>query len=120
MSFYLHHRGQGPETVTLECWSIRQFEDGARHFVGYSRESLDGRVSTQIVELDIDSRTARTASGRRYVLMGPGGYNVDAEYVWNRVAKALGGGQAWTDVTEQLVPGSRAPRLRYEWPEEEL
>ncbi|KVO06433.1 hypothetical protein [Burkholderia ubonensis] len=119
MSFYLHHRGQGPETVTLECWSIRQFADGARHFVGYSRDSLDGRVSTQIVELNIDGRTARTASGRRYLLMGPSGYNADAEYVWNRVAKVLGGGQVWEDVTEQVAPGSRARRQRYKWPEEE-
>lgn len=74
----------------------------------------------KIVELDVEGRTARTASGRCYILVGPCGYNADAEYVWNRVAKALGGGQAWTDVTEQLVPGSRAPRLRYEWPEEGL
>lgn len=119
MSFYLHHRGQGPETVTLECWSIRKFEDGARHFVGYSRDSLDGRVSTKIVELDVEGRTARTASGRRYVLVGPSGSNADAEYVWSRVAKALGGGQAWEDVTEEVAPGSRARRQRYKWPEEE-
>lgn len=119
MSIYLHHRGQGPETVTLECWSIREFEDGARHFVGYSRDSLDGRVSTKIVELDVEGRTARTASGRRYVLVGPSGSNADAEYVWSRVAKALGGGQAWEDVTEEVAPGSRARRQRYKWPEEE-
>jgi hypothetical protein len=116
MPIYRHHQGQGPETVTLECWSIRQFEDGARHFVGYSRDSFDGRVSTQIVEFDIDGRTARTASGRRYVLMGPSGYNADAEYVWNQVAGALGRGQAWEDVTEELAPGSRARRQRTSGP----
>jgi hypothetical protein len=119
MSIYLHHRGQGPDTVHLESWSICRFEGGATHFVGHSRESFDGRVSTEIVEFDVESRTARTASGRRYVLLGPSGYDADAEYVWKRVASALGSGQAWTDVTEQLIPGSRAPRQRYKWPEDE-
>lgn len=119
LPIYVHSRGEGPETVYLSHWSIRRFEEGTCHLVGRDRANFDGRVSTQIVELDIDGRTARTASGRRYVLMGPSGYNADAEYVWNRVAKALGGGQAWEDVTEEVAPGSRARKQRYQWPEEE-
>jgi len=46
-------------------------------------------------------------------------YNSDAEYVFNRVKKVIGNGQSWNDVTEQLIPGSRRPRLRIEWPKDE-
>ncbi|MGF6774879.1 hypothetical protein [Paraburkholderia sp. GAS334] len=110
MSLYLHRRGEGPMTVQLERWSIRRFQEGALHFVGFSLDSYDGRVSTKILELDAANRTGRTESGRAYILVGPAGGDRDAEYVWNKVWRSIGGGQAWTDVTEELVPGTRRSR----------
>lgn len=107
MVIYLQQTGEGPETVYLSHWSIRRFEGGGCHFVGRDRANLDGRVSTVIREFDADARTGRTASGRHYVLVGPSGWCSDAEYVWNRVAEFLGKARAWTDVTEELAPGSR-------------
>ncbi|REG59670.1 hypothetical protein B0G80_2441 [Paraburkholderia sp. BL6669N2] len=119
MSLYLHQSSsEGDETVRLESWSIRRFDGGARHFVGFSLETHDGRVSTEITELNVEARTARTASGRKYELVSGSGYNGDAEYVFNRVKEIIGKGQSWKDVTEELIPGSRRPRQRIEWPED--
>jgi hypothetical protein len=120
MSLYLHQPpSESDETVRLESWSIRQFEGGARHFVGFSLETHDGRVSTAITELNVEAKTARTSSGRKYELVGPSGYNGDAEYVFNRVKAIIGDGQTWKDVSEELIPGSRRPRQRIDWPEDE-
>jgi hypothetical protein len=77
------------------------------HFVGFCVMSQDGRVSTEILELDASSRTGVTASGRHYELIGPCGFDRDAEYVWDMVAGTLGSGQAWRDVSEDFIPGSR-------------
>ncbi|SEB61022.1 hypothetical protein SAMN02787142_0028 [Burkholderia sp. WP9] len=120
MSLYLHQPpNEDDDVVRLESWSIREFDGGGRHFVGYSLETHDGRVSTAITELDAEARTARTASGRRYELVGGSGYNSDAEYVFNRVKEIIGNGQPWKDISEQLIPGSRRPRQRIVWPEDE-
>ncbi|MGF6505768.1 helix-turn-helix domain-containing protein [Paraburkholderia sp. 32] len=104
MSLYIHPPGEGSEVVYLEHWSIREFENGKRFFVGFSRESRDGRVSTEIVELDGVARRGRTASGRIYELVGLSGHSGDAEYVFNRVSKIIGDGGAWRNVTAELVP----------------
>ncbi|MFB9125726.1 DNA-binding protein [Paraburkholderia dipogonis] len=104
MSLYIHPPGEGPGVVYLEHWSIREFENGKRFFVGFSRESQDGRVSTEIVELDGAARRGRTASGRIYELVGLNGYNSDAEYVFGCVATIIGGGGAWRNVTAELIP----------------
>ena len=110
MSVYLHQTGEGTMTVELERWSVRRFADGTQHFVGFCLESRDGRVSTKILELDAGSRTGKTASGRTYRLLGPAGRDGDAEWVWGRVWRILGDGQEWSDVTEELIPGSRCER----------
>lgn len=110
MPIYLQAPGEGPATVHLDRWSIREFEGGARHFVGRCRHSMDGRVSTEILELDIEARTARTASGRHYILVGRCGHSSDGEYVFNRVCQAIGRGQTWRDVTRELIPDCRAER----------
>jgi hypothetical protein len=107
MSIYLQLAGEGPEIVWLSHWSIRESADGARHLVGYSRETRDGRVSTKVLHLDGATRTAQTLNGQIYQLVGPSGYHVDAEFVFNTVAKDIGGGMAWRDVTAQLIPDSR-------------
>ncbi|MGF6634153.1 hypothetical protein OKW38_002837 [Paraburkholderia sp. MM5496-R1] len=113
MSIYLEIAGDGPEIVWLSHWSIRESADGARHFVGYSRETRNGRVSTKVLHLDSTTRTAQTLSGRIYQLVGPSGYHADAEFVFNTVAKGIGGGKAWRDATAELIPDcrerSRAP-----------
>ncbi|CPH56561.1 Uncharacterised protein [Burkholderia pseudomallei] len=112
MSIYLHRRNEGPNTVRLGNWSIREFENGARHFVGYNLETRDGRVSTAIVALDVASRMGRTESGRIYVLEGRSGYHRDAEYVFDRVAAIIGDGAPWRDVTAELIPDCRVIRHR--------
>lgn len=110
MPIYVQLKGEGPETVNLSHWSIRRFDGGACHIVGRDRANLDGRVGTEMLEFHAEGRTARTASGRRYVLVGPSGWTSDSEYVWHRVVEAIGKGRAWTDVTEELAPGSRVRR----------
>lgn len=107
MSIYLELAGQGPEIVWLSHWSIRESAHGARHFVGYSRETRNGRVSTKILHLDGATRTAQTLSGRIYQLVGPSGYHADAEFVFNTVATGIGGGEAWQDATTELIPDCR-------------
>lgn len=73
-------------SVSLIQWSIRECDraDGTRtqHLVGYDTYGREGRVSSTIVELNVDSRTARTKSGRVYSLKGDPGQHSDAEYVW--------------------------------------
>jgi hypothetical protein len=107
MTLYLHPPPNEREVVRLAQWSIRRFEDGSMHFVGFCMMSHDGRVSTEISELDAYSRSGVTASGRHYELIGPSGFDGDAEYVWNMVAGTLGSGQAWKDISEDLIPGCR-------------
>ncbi|MGF6808582.1 hypothetical protein OKW30_003708 [Paraburkholderia sp. Clong3] len=107
MAIYLHGAPDGYEVVQLERWSIRRFRNGAMHFVGFCCTNRDGRVSTEIVDLDAPSRTGFTASGRHYQLLGPSGFDGDAEYVWGLVAGAMGAGESWQDVTEELIPGCR-------------
>lgn len=111
MSVYLHTPGEGLEVVHLERWSIREFESGKKFFVGFCRDSRDGRVSTEIVQLDAADRRGRTASGRIYHLVGPSGYHSDAEYVFNHVAKIIGDDCSWRDVTAELIPDCRAKKL---------
>lgn len=89
--------------VQLECWSIREADTGDRHFVGVDVETLFGRMSTRIVSFDSRARVGVTASGRRYVLLGRGGSDADAEYVWARVTRALGIKQ-WRNITPELCP----------------
>lgn len=81
---------------------------GDMHFVGIRPDRATGRVSSVVVELDIDARVGVTRSGRRYVLEGPPGPDDegDADYVWsgwcqvNRI-------DAYRDVTEKVLAGSQ-------------
>ncbi|AQV92539.1 hypothetical protein BJN34_01340 [Cupriavidus necator] len=68
--------------IWLERWRVIQADRESRHFVGFSVEDQDGRVSTPIVSFNPAERSGLTASGRRYVLVGPPGFDDDAEYVW--------------------------------------
>jgi len=110
MIIHFNRPHEGPQLIHLQYWSIREFEGGSRHLVGHSLETFEGRVSTALVALDAESFTAVTQSGRRYILVGPSGFDSDGDYVWNIVAPIIGNGQPWRDVTEEVMPGSRRRR----------
>lgn len=107
MSIHLHPPCDGSEVVCLLHWSIREFENGTRFLVGFSREIRDARVSAAIVELDVVTRSARTTSGRIYHLVGLSGSNSEAEYVFNCVVEVIGDGGGWRNVTAELIPDCR-------------
>ena len=94
----------GPDTVRLSAWSIRELPNGERRFCGNS--GYEGRVSTPIADFDPATRTGLTTSGRHYVLIGRCGFDRDAEYVWNRATSAWKISE-WKDVTLELVPDAR-------------
>ncbi|SIT36593.1 conserved hypothetical protein [Paraburkholderia ribeironis] len=104
MSIYLELAGEGAEIVWLKDWSIRESADGSWHFVGYSLETSNGRLSTKIVHLDRATRTAQTLNGQIYQLVGASGHNLDAEFVFNSFAKGLGNGKPWRNVSAELIP----------------
>lgn len=102
MSVYVLPRAH----VVLERWTIREADNGNRHFVGHDRVEGDGRVSTPIQTFDPVTRTGSTASGSTYQLVGRAGRDSDAEYVWSNAVKAWEI-KAWRDVTQELVPDWR-------------
>lgn len=73
--------------IVLYNWQIVQIDYGTRHFVGYSRATREGCVSSDIVEFDREKQTGVTVSGRVYLLKGPplrnGILENDAGYVWD-------------------------------------
>jgi hypothetical protein len=74
-----------PVTVMIR-WrlvQVRRADDRrTRHLVGRADE--EGRVSSEIVKLDLQALAATTKSGRVYVLEGPPGRDGDAAYVFGR------------------------------------
>lgn len=101
--------------ITLERWSIREIDNGNRHFVGFDTVYCDGRVSTPIISFDPRTRQGMTSSGRRYWLLGRAGFDKDAEYVWNRV-KRVWEISNWSDITQQMCPDWRNPLPEAERP----
>ena len=67
--------------VSIGDWSIKQTDKG-EYFVGTTNDG-GGRVSTQIMEFDIEKMVGKTKSGRVYHLNGPSGYSSNGEYVWD-------------------------------------
>lgn len=88
--------------VWLERWHVLQADNVFRHFVGFSVADQDGRVSTPIVSFNAVERTGITASGRRYVLVGPRGFDEDAQYVWECYSHVFGIKEA-VDVSEEYA-----------------
>ena len=86
-------------TLTLEDWKILELQNGDRHLVGHCIENQEGRVSSAIRNFDPGSLRFQTKAGRVYLLHGPPGINMDAEYVWARWA-FVNSVSSWTDVTE--------------------
>ena len=76
--------------IWLERWRVFQADQASRHFVGFNAADQDGRVSTPIVLFNAAERSGVTFSGRRYVLVGPPGFDDDAEYVWELYATFFG------------------------------
>lgn len=67
--------------VELHDWRLVKTEQGSTHIVGM--EEAAGRVSTNVVEFDEVTKTAVTASGRQYVLLGETGSHPISNRVWS-------------------------------------
>jgi len=76
--------------IWLERWRVIEADSRSRHFVGFCIANQDGRVSTPIKSFDEATKSGVTASGRRYILVGPSGFDDDAEYVWKRYSTFWG------------------------------
>lgn len=72
----------------------------SRHLVGLA--DREGRVCSGIVQWDLRSLCATTVSGRVYQLMGPPGWNADADYVFEGW-KAVNGCEHVKDMTRALL-----------------
>ncbi len=72
----------------------------SRHLVGLA--DGEGRVCSAIVQWDLKSLCATTESGRVYLLVGPPGWNPDADYVFGRW-KAVNGCEQVKHVTRALL-----------------
>ena len=68
--------------VWLVRWHVMRTNLGTRHFVGHSVEDDTAYVSTPIVKYHVAKRTGVTSNGRAYTLVGPPGYDEEAEFVW--------------------------------------
>lgn len=77
-------------SVTLRDWCVFEVPGTAKHemrtthFVGYSVEEREGRVSSCIILLDRAGGRGTTKSGRIYELQGPPGLDGDGAYTWGR------------------------------------
>ncbi|KAA8769422.1 hypothetical protein [Burkholderia pseudomallei] len=91
--------------VVLIRWAIYRINDNELHFVGTRADKNSGRVSSTIVQLDLERRVGTTRSGRVYALEGHPGIDSEARYVWNSWCR-LNGVTASTNVTKELLNGS--------------
>lgn len=69
--------------IELARWAVLELPDGGRHFVGWNVTEGEGRVSSQIVSYNKETKIGKTRSGRTYQLVGESGVDLDALYVWN-------------------------------------
>jgi hypothetical protein len=84
------------EQPHIEMVRWRVFEVGETFVLsGFSVTNGWGRRSTGIVAVDSQRMRVTTSSGRIYHLVGPPGFDADAEYVLNMSL----GGATYTDVT---------------------
>jgi hypothetical protein len=68
--------------IWLSTWQIFELPSGARHAWGRNNASGEGRVSSLLSHFRPKSASLRSASGRRYKLVGPPGRDTDGEYLW--------------------------------------
>jgi len=80
--------------VSLVRWQIFLVKGGPTgdgdtvHFIGNT--GYEGRVCSAIQSFDQNTKRGVTLSGRIYELMGPGGHDGDAQYVWARWLRNCG------------------------------
>lgn len=95
------------EKTTLSGWCMFEARLAhtpdvlSRHLAGWAEEAHEGRVSSPVVELDAAARTARTESGRFYVLRGRPWLGSDARVVWARFVRNNGALDV-RDVTDEV------------------
>jgi hypothetical protein len=95
------HDDCAPE-IALSRWTIVRDAHGALHVVGWNIAAGEGRASSAVVRVDLESRRLTTLSGRVYFLEGPPSPDPDGLYVW-KCWCALLGAKNWTDVTQELL-----------------
>ena len=101
MTLYMTRPVGEQPTLTMSNWNVVELEDGSRHLVGFIEENRDGRVSSPVASLDTASLEVRTRTGRRYILHGPPGEHLDANYVWTHWARIYDL-KTWTSVTDEI------------------
>ncbi len=95
-----------PEIV-LQAWRILETDIGERHFVGFRPDRGTGRVSSAIVECDMRNRVGVTCSGRRYVLNGPPGADLEeGDYTWTAWCQ-VNHISTYRDVTDEMLKDLR-------------
>ncbi|SAL88336.1 hypothetical protein AWB74_08514 [Caballeronia arvi] len=69
--------------ICLESWCVIETEPerGQRHLLGIRTDTLDARISSELVDFDVETLLAHTSTGRAYRLVGPPGWTVNAQYV---------------------------------------
>jgi len=69
--------------ICLQEWSVIETEPelGQRHLLGVRTDTRDARVSSPVVDFDLDTLRAHTSTGRTYQLVGLPGWTIDAQYL---------------------------------------
>ena len=75
-----------PEAI-LVSWRVYRLPNGDRHFSGFETTYNEGRATSKVIAFDPKTMTGQTRSGRHYTLVGPPGYNSDADYTWKAWAR---------------------------------
>lgn len=79
-----------PGDIRLREWNILIIEhDGQtiEKFLGYDTRQGDYRISSQILEYDLENMTGRTQSGSMYTFIGlPGKLHPKAQYVFDKIS----------------------------------
>jgi hypothetical protein len=76
------------------------FMKGLMYIVGFCEESQKYRISTAIVSINQKRRCCVTRTGRIYMLVGPSGYDEQAQRAWLRRITGL----EYSDVSSELLP----------------
>ncbi|MDZ7577319.1 MAG: hypothetical protein U0904_03990 [Candidatus Nanopelagicales bacterium] len=69
-------------SVRLGRWRVFLLPDGHEHLCGYSLRQRQSRVSSPLVAFNASAATVWTASGRKYLLIGPASFDDDAMYAF--------------------------------------
>lgn len=73
----------GLPTLTLTHWSLWKTDRDELHAVGRAVETGLGQVSSALRSFDRKTMTGLSSSGRRYVLKGRPGTDLDAMFTFN-------------------------------------